>query len=47
MKAMKSKLAAQILRSGARIPLANGGRFDFQGTKYAVKIVPKAARNSA
>lgn len=47
MKALKSKLADQILNSGVRVPLSDGGRFVFEGIKYVVKIVPKVARNSA
>jgi hypothetical protein len=47
MKALKSKLADQILRSGVRVPLSDGSNFVFGGIKYVVKIVPKAARNSA
>lgn len=43
MRALKSKLADDILRNEKRIPLDNGAKFEYQGKEYTVKIVPKAS----
>ncbi len=42
MKALKSKLAKEILESGKRLPLENGAKLEHEGKEYSVKIVPKA-----
>jgi hypothetical protein len=43
MKALKSKLAKEILESGKRIPFEDGAKVEHQGKEYTVKIVPKAS----
>jgi hypothetical protein len=43
MKALKSKLAKEILESGKRIPLEDGSKLEHQGKEYTIKIVPKAS----
>lgn len=42
MKALKSKLADDILKSGIKIPLENGAKLEHEEKEYTVKIVPKA-----
>jgi hypothetical protein len=42
MKALKSKLVDQILRSGVKIPLRHGAKFAAVGVGYMVNFVPKA-----
>ena len=42
MKALKSKLADDILKSGKRIPLDNGAKIEHEGKEYTIKVVPKA-----
>lgn len=43
MKALKSKLAQDMLKSGTKIPMHDGGKVTHQGKEYEVKIVPKAS----
>jgi hypothetical protein len=43
MKALKSKLAQEMLESGVKIPLQNGAKVEHKGKEYTVKIVPKAS----
>ncbi len=43
MKALKSKLAKDILKAGIRIPLSNGALFTYNGKTYVVQKVPKAS----
>lgn len=43
MKALKSKLAKDILKSETKVPLEDGAKFNHEGKEYTVKIVPKAS----
>jgi hypothetical protein len=45
VKALKSPLAAQLLRSGVKIPLQHGATFTASGIVYTVNFVPKAHSN--
>jgi hypothetical protein len=43
MKALKSKLAKEILKTETRIPLEDGAKFNHESKEYTVNIVPKAS----
>jgi len=43
MKALKSKLAEDILKSGKKVPLEDGAKLEHEGKEYTIKIVPKAS----
>lgn len=46
MRALKSKLASEILSAGHRIPLVQGAPLVHNHIQYVVEFVPKAARSS-
>lgn len=42
MKALKSKLAHELLSNRMQIPLKNGSKLTHFGKQYTVQFVPKA-----
>lgn len=46
MRALKSKLANEVLRTGVSIPLTPGASFTHNNTKYIIEFVPKAASST-